>query len=416
LAISDLHYTDDSDVALILRTRSGDTDAYGVLHERHLGAARALAWQMSRSAADADDLVSEGFARVLAALTRGNGPESAFRPYLLSTIRRLAYDRTKRERRETPVEYEVEEGTVATDVAVDSFEREAAAAAFASLPERWRMVLWHTEVEGESPAEVAPLLGMNANAVAALAYRAREGLRQAYLTHHATRGGTHRECRHVEDRLAAYVREGLTPAQKARVQDHLAWCEDCQAAYLELLTVNTSMRSILAPIVLGSAGAAYLASRATSAASALPVRSLRGRLARQPQRVRYAAGVAGAVAVAVVSVAGLAAAWTRMDRPTEEVGAPLVTSAGPRAASPGRTTPHGRSATPSPSPAVIAGSTNTAPTSVSVLGATADQPPPGSGTTPRSHPRSGSAPRCPAPSRPRLRAIHRTPFSACAGG
>jgi len=39
-------------------------------------------------------------------------------------------------------------------------------------------VLWHTEIEGARPAEVAALLGLTANGVAALAYRAPEGLRQ----------------------------------------------------------------------------------------------------------------------------------------------------------------------------------------------------------------------------------------------
>ena len=37
------------------------------------------------------------------------------------------------------------------------------------------------EVEGLSAAEIAPLLGIAANSVAALAYRAREGLRQEFL-------------------------------------------------------------------------------------------------------------------------------------------------------------------------------------------------------------------------------------------
>ena len=70
------------------------------------------------------------------------------------------------------------------DTAVEGFENSAAAAAFASLPERWQLVLWHTEVEGQKPAEVGELLGMSANSVSALAYRAREGLRQAFLNSH----------------------------------------------------------------------------------------------------------------------------------------------------------------------------------------------------------------------------------------
>ena len=351
LAISDLDYTDDSDVALIRRTRTGDTDAYGLLHQRHVGAAKALAWRMSRSASDADDLVSEGFARVLAALQRGSGPDTAFRPYLLSTIRRLAYDRTNREKREAPVEHDVEEGPLVDDPVLAGFERDTAAAAFASLPERWRMVLWHTEVEGESPAEVALLLGMKPNAVAALAYRAREGLRQAYLSHHAGVGqDLTRECRHTADRLAAYVRHGLVPAQEQRVAEHLEACERCQAAYLELATVNTSMRSILAPIVLGSAaGAAYLAELAAPTAAGsggvaagavvggrAAARSIR-RVVGSPARTAVAAGVAVVVAVSVALLAGRHAPVQDVaagQGAPPEVTAPKVADADPGPAAP----------------------------------------------------------------------------------
>ena len=62
-----------------------------------------------------------------------------------STIRRLAYDRTTRERREAPSvaadERTTDATATATDPVLDGFERETAAAAFASLPERWRLVL-----------------------------------------------------------------------------------------------------------------------------------------------------------------------------------------------------------------------------------------------------------------------------------
>lgn len=323
LAISDLDRLDDSDLALIRRARSGDVDAYGVLHARHAGSARALAWRMSRSAADADDLVSEGFTRVLATLQRGAGPEVAFRPYLLSTIRRLAYDRTNREKREAPVAYELEEPAAPEDDPVlEGFERDTAAAAFATLPERWRMVLWHTEVEGQSPAQVAELLGIKPNAVAALAYRAREGLRQAYLSQHATATpAAAGECRVTSDRLASYVRGGLTGPQEARVRDHLADCDDCRAAYLELAQVNTSLRGLVGFLVLGPAAGPYLAellhptapaaagasvggaAGAASAAGALrpgPLRALTG-------RTRLAAAVAAGLAVAIVAVVAGAA-------------------------------------------------------------------------------------------------------------
>jgi hypothetical protein len=70
-------------------------------------------------------------------------------------------------------------GVPFADPAAADLERTMIARAFASLPQRWQAVLWHTEIEGARPAEVATLLGLTANGVAALACRAREGLRQA---------------------------------------------------------------------------------------------------------------------------------------------------------------------------------------------------------------------------------------------
>ena len=77
--------------------------------------------------------------------------------------------------------------------------------AFSRLPERWRTVLWRLEVEGRAPAEVAPMFGLSANGVSALAMRAREGLRQAYLQEHI---GTNipAACRTYAEELGAGAR------------------------------------------------------------------------------------------------------------------------------------------------------------------------------------------------------------------
>ena len=102
------------------------------------------------------------------------------------------------------------------DTAVAGFESGAAAKAFASLPERWQLVLWHLEVEGQKPADIAPLLGMSANSVSALAYRAREGLRQAFLTMHIA-DLTETDCRWVNEHLGAFIRKGLSKRDAAKV-------------------------------------------------------------------------------------------------------------------------------------------------------------------------------------------------------
>ena len=71
-----------------------------------------------------------------------------------------------------------------------------AADAFAQLAQRWQTVLLCTEFEGATPAMIAPQLGLTANGVAALAYRAREGLRQAYLDQYLP-SQSRRGCRQI---------------------------------------------------------------------------------------------------------------------------------------------------------------------------------------------------------------------------
>ncbi|MCA1655557.1 MAG: sigma-70 family RNA polymerase sigma factor, partial [Pseudonocardiaceae bacterium] len=224
-----------SDAELIEAVREGTVSAYGSLYERHVASAHNLARQLSRSPAEADDLVSEAFAKVLATLRAGRGPDSAFRAYLLTALRHTAYDNTRRDRK---VELSEDVSTVSGvsaeavseqfhDTAVAGLERSLAAQAFARLPERWQAVLWHTEIEGQSPAEVAPILGLTPNGVSALAYRAREGLRQAYLQGHLAETAD-RHCRAAADRLGAWTRGGLAKREKAQVEAHLDDCARCR--------------------------------------------------------------------------------------------------------------------------------------------------------------------------------------------
>ena len=220
--LSDL--TTPSDAELISSVRGGDVAAYGELFSRHKDAANRLARQLVRGP-DADDLVSEAFAKVLTVVQGGGGPDVAFRAYLLTAIRRLHVDKVRAGARTQPSDdmSAYDPGVPFHDTAVAGFESGAAAKAFASLPERWQLVLWHLEVEGQKPADIAPLLGMSANSVSALAYRAREGLRQAFLTAHLA-DTSDAECRWVNEHLGAYVRDGLSKRDSAKVKAHLDEC------------------------------------------------------------------------------------------------------------------------------------------------------------------------------------------------
>lgn len=271
----------DAELIARLRGRGADrdsTDAFATLYGRHQQAARALARQLARSPADADDLVAGAFTRMLEILRAGRGPTEAFRAYLLTSVRHLAYDRSRAERRLDLTDDIADvasirgvdpDGTIVpfTDPALAGLERTFAARAFATLPERWQAVLWHLEVEGDSPADIAPLFGLTANAVSALGYRAREGLRQAYLQEHLASGSGRWDRRHREtgEKLGAYTRGGLARREAQRVEAHLAECGECRALADELRDVNAGMiRSVVAPLVLGAGLVGYLASRGST--------------------------------------------------------------------------------------------------------------------------------------------------------
>src|SRR3954470_4151375 len=293
-----------SDAELISRVRGGDVAAYGQLFTRHKEAAHRLARQLV-GGSDADDLVAEAFAKVLTVLQSGGGPDVAFRAYLLTAVRRLHVDRVRAAQRVQTTDdlTPFDPGVPFKDTAVAGFETGAAAKAFASLPERWQLVLWHLEVEGQKPADIAPLLGMSPNSVSALAYRAREGLRQAFLTMHIA-DLTDTDCRWVNEHLGAFIRKGLSKRDAAKVQDHLDGCRRCTAMYLELTEVNDNLAAIIAPLLLGAAATGYLASTGVGAVGLL------GLLSKFKEQVAANSGAASAAAVTVGIVAAAVAVFT----------------------------------------------------------------------------------------------------------
>ncbi|GLZ14011.1 hypothetical protein Acsp04_42460 [Actinomadura sp. NBRC 104425] len=294
--------TEASDAALISRIRAGDMSAYAQLYERHLAAARTLARHLIGADA-AEDVVQDAFAKVLDVLRRGGGPRSGFRPYLLTAVRRTVYDRYRGERRlQSTDQIEMyDTGVPFVDPALEGLERSMIARAFRSLPERWQTVLWHTEVEGAKPAEVAPLLGLTPNGVAALAYRAREGLRQAYLQMHlpsAPAAPLDAECRATLDKLGPYVRGGLPRRESRLVGRHLDGCERCKAIYAEMTVINSALRDVIGPLFLGTATAAYIG--AAKGGSVLG--GVLGRLWRLKRRWRTLGGGTAAVLAALVGL------------------------------------------------------------------------------------------------------------------
>jgi len=358
--------TVSSDADLISAVRSGHADAYGILYERHADSACRLARRISQAAADVDDVVAETFSRVLATIRRGAGPTAAFRPYLLTAVRRIAVEHVRGQRTQVPTDDAAlpDPGEPFTDPAEASLERSILARAFFSLPERWSAVLWHTEIEQARPAEVALLLGISPNSVAALRYRAREGLRQAYLQMHLS-DRARAECRPFAGKLGGYVRGALSRRDARQVSAHLRQCADCRSAHAEVSSVNDTMRGLLAPVILGGQAAAYLAHGGGYAAAAaagfrIGLRWLRTLLLHRP-----VLPVAAGVAVAAVAVSTVTLVYPHPPRTPSRLGAGPGGTSGPvaRAGSRGAAQPNGPGGTgrtgppggsPAPSPTASA--------------------------------------------------------------
>jgi RNA polymerase sigma factor (sigma-70 family) len=255
-----------SDTELIVRTRAGDQLAFETLFRRHAEAVRRYARTCCRDEHAAEDLAAEVFARTLHAVRGGAGPKTAMRAYLLTAVRQVAVTWAMSARRTQLVEdfalFAVQAVNPAAQgklvapgaevQAMQAAEQSLAMRAFRSLPERWQTVLWHTTVDGESPRDVAPLLGLTPNATAALAVRAREALKQAYLQAHVsaalTRSG---DCARHADRLGAYARGGLGARADRNLRNHLDTCPACHTAALELAELSNTLRAVLPAAIFG---------------------------------------------------------------------------------------------------------------------------------------------------------------------
>ncbi|MCX5265022.1 sigma-70 family RNA polymerase sigma factor [Streptomyces sp. NBC_00199] len=429
-----------ADADLIGRMRSGDDTAYEELYRRHADAVRRYARTCCRDAHTADDLTAEVFARMLQAVRGGSGPEYAVRAYLLTSVRRVAAGWTRSAKREQLVDdfavfaagsaraSEMSDddtlGLGADVRAMNEAEQSMAMQAFRSLPERWQAVLWHTEVEDESPSEVAMLFGLDANGTRVLASRAREGLKQAYLQAHVSATLTSdEECAGYADLLGSYARRRLRTRAERGLRKHLEECSRCRLAALQIEEVAGSIPAVVPVAVIGWFGAAGYAKAlallggagagAVGAAGAAAGGGSSGGAGAgggaavseglgAPVKAGVAAGVVAvaAAAVALALVGHDAPARQPEARPAASAPAPVAQPEQPEQPTPAPT----RARRPDPQPPVIVPAAAPTPTAASEApaspapAATPSQPPP---TAPESTPPPAPTPaRTPPPAPP----------------
>jgi RNA polymerase sigma factor (sigma-70 family) len=255
----------ESDADLAAAAGSGDEQASDELFRRHHEAVLRYARGLVRDQHTAEDLTSEAFTRTIAALRQGMGPREAYRPYLYTVVRNAAVD-WARDGRRTVVTDQVADWADGHDQELpDVDELDTLVRAFRSLPERWQTVLWHTIVEDEPVEKVAELLGMATNAVTQLAFRAREGLRQAFL---AASFEDRPECAEFTAQLAAHVRRPGRRRGRA-LRRHLETCERCRRTAEEMNDLNGRLRRVL-PIGIAVLGAPSVSLSALPVTATLP--------------------------------------------------------------------------------------------------------------------------------------------------
>jgi RNA polymerase sigma-70 factor (ECF subfamily) len=187
----------DEDAELMLACGRGDDAAFDRLFGRWGGRLLGYLQRMVSDTATAEELVQETFLRVHRARDRYQ-PDARFSTWLYRIATNVALNELRRPRRRRPHSSVDDEqaplslvaGGAGPEVLVQA--RQAArdlARELERLPERQRMALWLSAVEGFSYAEVAEALETSDKSVKSLVHRARATLAERLPASPARRVG-----------------------------------------------------------------------------------------------------------------------------------------------------------------------------------------------------------------------------------
>ena len=219
-----------SDQALVTAAGRGDEHAFDELHRRHAPLAWRLALAITGNAADATTAVAEGTGATFTAVRAGRFQAHAHPIALCTASRNAALDLRRDREGGRPAEHADDADALL-------------AAAFASLPERWRSVLWLRDVESMDAADAAPIVELGADGVDQVAVRARRGLRERYLRAHVSANGN-RDCARAIVRLGALEDGTLNESDQQNLERHLDRCADCADRHVRVSSLATGLSAI----------------------------------------------------------------------------------------------------------------------------------------------------------------------------
>ncbi len=233
-----------SDEQLVAAFRSGNDEAFRVIHDRYRQRLFAYVRQMlaSCSRQDAEDVLQDVFVRAYGAL-RNDNREMNVRAWLYRVAHNRCIDHLRRPVPPAAEIFEVSRKPL-HDPVEEAQRREdlrRLVADVGNLPEQQRSALLMREIDGMTYADLANALDVTVPAVKSLLVRARVGLVEAQEARDA-------DCVEIQaDLLRAYDR-GVKASGRAR--KHMRSCDGCTEYRTALRSVQRSFAA-LAPVGLG---------------------------------------------------------------------------------------------------------------------------------------------------------------------
>lgn len=179
----------EKDVALMLRVKEGDMEAFETLVKIHQSAVIGTVAKMLGGASEAEDIAQQVFIRVWKSAARYK-PQAKFTTWLFTITRNLVFNESRRRKRKPTVsveereeEYHItvsdQEASSPSDDLLHSELEKSVDAAIQELPEKQRMAVVLRRYEELPYDEIARVLSMSVPAVKSLLFRARAQLKES---------------------------------------------------------------------------------------------------------------------------------------------------------------------------------------------------------------------------------------------
>ena len=169
-----------TDERLLEKAAHGETAAFQILYERYRDPIFRFAYRLLGSVEAAEDVTHDCFLSLIKEPGRFDSSRASLRTYIYAAARNLAAKRYNSFARETGIERldeEPSDGLEPMAQVLDNELAEVVQRAIASLPPLQREALVLFEYDELSLAEIAAIVGADANTVKARLFRAREKLR-----------------------------------------------------------------------------------------------------------------------------------------------------------------------------------------------------------------------------------------------